>query len=180
MMIDLSILKDRWTIDGARAIFEQLVTQCVRANHPTARAIRPDPGDEGVDTFVGEFDKDVRIWQAKYFCEGIGDSQQRQIRESWKACRSSSFKERVTKWTLCVPCDLSIDEEKWWQGWKAKESRNAGFPIDLWTKSQFATFSTWKGLDAVFSFALQRGCEHGSVQEVIAAMKNPRPRPVEK
>lgn len=179
-MIDLSVLKDRWTVDGAREVFAQLVTQCVRANHPTARAIRPDPGDEGVDTFVGEFDKDVRIWQAKYFHDGIGESQQKQIRDSWKACRSSSFKDRVTMWTLCVPCDLSIEEEKWWQGWKAKESRSAGFPIDLWTKSQFATFSTWKGLDAVFAFALQRGCEHGTVQEVLAAMTKPPVRLVEK
>src|ERR1044071_2729709 len=179
-MIDFTVLKDRWTVEGARAIFAELVTQCVRANHPAARSIRPDPGDEGVDTFVGEFEKDVRIWQAKYFCDGIGESQQKQIRESWKACRSNSFKDSVTMWTLCVPCDLSIDEEKWWQGWKVKESKKAGFPIELWTRTHFATFSTRKGLDAVFAYALQRGCEHGSVQEVIAAMTKVRPRSVQK
>jgi hypothetical protein len=179
-MIDLSVLKDRWTVDGAREIFAQLVTQCVRANYPAARAIRPDPGDEGVDTFVGEFDKDVRIWQAKYFCDGVGASQQKQIRESWKACRSSSFKDRVTMWTLCVPGDLSMEEEKWWQGWKLRESKKAGIPIELWTKPHFSTFSTRKGLDTVFAFALQRGCEFSNVQEVITAMTRAFPRTLER
>lgn len=179
-MIDLSVLKDRWTQDGAREVFAQLVTHCVRSNHPGARAIRPDPGDDGVDTFFGEFDKDVRVWQAKYFCDGVGDSQRSQIRASWKACTSSSFGARVTLWTLCLPCDLSIDEEKWWQQWKAKEEKKAKIPIELWTKPNFASFSCRKDLEPLFSYALSRTGDFINAHQVIAAMNQVITRPVAK
>jgi hypothetical protein len=179
-MIDLSVMKHLWTEEGAREVFAQLVTQCVLANHPGARAIRPDPGDEGVDTFVGEFHSDVRIWQAKYFCNGIGESQQKQIRESWKACLKSSLAKRITHWTLCVPCDLSIDEEKWWQGWRAREAKNAKVPIDLWAKPHFTSFNARPGLADVFRVAMQRNEVIATAADAVAAMGTILPRQVEK
>ena len=109
-MLDLSVLKNLWTEDGARAVFADLVTHCVRANHPGARAIRPNPGDEGVDTFCGEFETGVRVWQAKYFPDGVDGSQQGQIRESWKTAINSSYAAKMQLWTLCIPCELSMEE----------------------------------------------------------------------
>src|SRR5690349_12955622 len=102
-MIDLRVLRDRWTEDGGRAIFAQLVTHCVRDVYPGAQAVRPDPGDEGLDTFVGDFDGELRVWQAKYFPDGVGESQREQIRKSWKACIESSHFSDVASWTLCLP-----------------------------------------------------------------------------
>lgn len=179
-VIDLSILKNHWTLDGAREVFAQLVTQCVRSNHPGARAIRPDPGDEGVDTFFGEFNKDVRVWQAKYFPDGIGESQQKQIRDSWKTCRTSSIANRMTLWTLCVPCDLSIEEEKWWQKWKAAEQKKTKIQIELWTKPTFTSFSRRSDLTAVFSFALNKQSQHATAAQVVSAMKTAVARPIKK
>ena len=78
-MLELRVLRDLWTEPGARRIFEQLVTHCVRAQYPSAVSIRPNPGDEGIDTLVGDFE---RVYQAKFFCDSIGKSQQAQIRNS--------------------------------------------------------------------------------------------------
>ena len=169
-MIDLSVLKDKWTEEGAREIFAQLVTHCVRANEPGARPIRPDPGDEGVDTFAGEFSTGVRVWQAKYFMSGIGQSQQAQIRDSWKTCIESSYAKRLVSWTLCIPCELSIDEQKWWEQWKAKELKKQKVPMDIWTRTMFTGFSVRKGLSPIFACALSRSGEFATVADVISAM----------
>jgi hypothetical protein len=179
-LIDLRVMRDRWMEDGAREVFAQLVTMCVRSNYAGARAIRPNPGDEGVDTFVGDFDHHVKVWQAKYFCDGVGESQQKQIRDSFKACMNSSFASKVKLWTLCVPCDLSIDEEKWWQGWRTKMSRQFSLAIDLWTKTHFVGFSRQKDLERVFAFALLREGTFQSAKDVIGAMINALPRRLER
>lgn len=179
-MIDLRVMRDRWTEDGAREVFAQLVTMCVRSNYAGARAIRPNPGDDGVDTFVGEFGQDVKVWQAKYFCDGLGDSQQKQIRASFKTCMSSSFAPRVKLWTLCVPCDLSIDEEKWWQMWRAKAARKHPVAIELWTRTHFTGFSRQKDLERAFSYALLRAGDFESADTAIAAIVNSLPRRLER
>lgn len=179
-MLDLSVLKNLWTEDGAREVFAQLVTHCVASNHPGARAIRPDPGDEGVDTFAGEFGTGVRVWQAKYFPDGIGESQQKQIRESWKAALKSSYRPRLLLWTLCVPCELSIQEQRWWEKWKGEQVKKTEVPIELWTKSMFTSFSVRKELAEIFACALKQVGNFATVEAVKAAMRKCVARPVHK
>ena len=86
-MADLRVLRHLWTEDGTRSIFASLVTHLVFHRHGSGATVRPDPGDEGLDTIVGDFGDRLRVFQAKYFCERIQESQQRQIRDSWKTCR---------------------------------------------------------------------------------------------
>lgn len=170
-MLDLRILRDRWTEDGAREVFAELVTHCVRSVAPGAFAVRPDPGDEGLDTFVGEFAGDLHVYQAKYFCDGVGDSQRGQIRKSWKACHDSPRFKHVVAWTLCVPVELSTDEHDWWQGWRRRESTAKNCQIELWTKSRFEAFSCRPELRPIFDHALERGTSHGTVGDVLTGMR---------
>jgi hypothetical protein len=174
-LIDLRIIRDRWTEEGAREIFAQLVTHCVRSTEPNAEGVRPDPGDEGLDTFVGAFDGDLKVWQSKYFCDGIGNSQKAQIRNSWRACVESPRFSNVVAWTLCLPIDLSPDEHSWWQKWKAKESAKHGVSIELWAGTRFKGFSAVPSLVPVFNQALSRGVDHVSVDEVVAGMRGASP-----
>lgn len=167
--MDLRVLRDLWTEEGSRSVFAALVTQCARAQHPSARSIRPDPGDEGVDTYVGEFDGELRVYQAKYFCDGVGSAQQAQIRESWKQCVERQ--KNLVLWTLCLPIDLSVPETKWWQRWKKRASESSGIHIELWSKDDFVAFSTRSDLASIFDLALNRGVKHGTAEEVIAAMQ---------
>jgi hypothetical protein len=88
----------------------------VAVEYKTATEIRPDPGDWGIDVIVGSLAESILIWQSKYFYEKIGDSQKRQIRESFasamKHAKDNDY--RVDAWTLCVACELSAPEKKWW------------------------------------------------------------------
>jgi len=68
------------SIDGARADFQQMIAQLVRASTPSVRTVAANPGDWGIDVFVGSLADEIVVWQSKYFIAGVGDAQQRQIR----------------------------------------------------------------------------------------------------
>ena len=170
-MIDLRVLRDLWTEDGARSVFAELVTQSVRSIYPSARAVRPDPGDEGLDTFVGEFDDDMRVYQSKYFCDGVGKSQQAQVRESWNTCINSSYFSRVVLWTLCIPIEMSVPELNWWFGWRKRESQKHNCRIELFSKTDFVSYFGRPDLAPIFEIALQRGVRHQDPDAAISAMR---------
>lgn len=125
---------------GARARFQGLVTQLVRLKHPTikAREIRPAPGDGGIDTFAGDIDGELLVWQSKCV-QSIGASQRKQIRESFEAIINTCSTEdsRLAAWTLCIPCSMSLEETRWWQTWKRKAERLHHVAIELWDGSEF-------------------------------------------
>jgi hypothetical protein len=121
-----------------RERFERLVTAVVREIHPTARSVRANPGDWGIDTFVGELSRGtIAVWQSKYFIDGVGRVQQADIRNSFaslqKAADGHGFK--VAGWTLAVPTDLDGPATKWWDRWKSKNQRETGIVIELWPGS---------------------------------------------
>jgi hypothetical protein len=170
-MLDLRVLRDRWTEEGARTVFAQLVTQCVKSIYPSAREIRPNPGDEGIDSFVGNFDGDTKVYQSKYFCDCIGDSQKKNIRESFNTCVKSTEFSTPVLWTLCVPIDLDIREEKWWQNWKQKKIKEHGFQIELWSKTDFVRFRAQPDLKPIFNFALNQVPEGIDLDTALVKLK---------
>ncbi|WP_431813075.1 hypothetical protein [Kocuria sp. cx-455] len=121
--------------DGGRVLFQRMLSALIAVEYTTATDIRPDPGDWGIDVMVGSLADSIMIWQAKYFYEKIGDSQKRQIRDSFASAmkHAKANKYRVDAWTLCVACELSAPEKKWWDK-KVKEWTKI-FPdvqFDLW------------------------------------------------
>ena len=120
---------------GGGERFERMITAIVREIHPTARAVRANPGDWGIDTFVGELSSRTNaVWQSKYFINGVGNAQRADIRKSFasvlKAAEANDF--AVKSWTLALPVDLDGPETKWWDGWRKKTQRERGVVIDLW------------------------------------------------
>lgn len=156
-MLDLKVLRDLWTEPGARHVFELLVTQCVRSTYPTATTVRAAPGDEGIDTIYGTFGKSLHVWQSKYFPDGIGEDQKKQIRSSFKRCMEGPSGEDVDKWTLCVPCALSMPERRWWQGWKRRNEKKHDIQIEMWAHDAFVAFHSKPDLARVFQRAMRRG-----------------------
>jgi hypothetical protein len=124
------------SVDDGRVKFERLVTDIVKVIHPTAREIRPNPGDWGIDTFVGDLDGSiVSVWQSKFFLEQIGDSQKSQIRDSYASVVKEGKKNGFTvdSWTLCIPSTMTPDVAQWWDRWKKKKSREDSVSIGLWS-----------------------------------------------
>lgn len=129
------------SIEGARSDFEQMVTQLVASTLPGVRRIEADPGDWGIDAFVGSLDDGgtAAIWQSKFFVDGVGESQKQQIRNSFDAAISAAVENgyELTSWILCLPCSLSPLATKWWDGWsKRKARKHPGLIIELWDETQ--------------------------------------------
>ncbi len=120
---------------GARERFEELVTAAVKVIHPSARAVEANPGDWGIDTFVGVLSRGtVGVWQSKYFIAGVGDTQKADIRDSFKSVRESAEKHGfgVASWTLAIPVDMDAPTTNWWDGWKKRTESQTGVAIELW------------------------------------------------
>ncbi|MCX7748571.1 MAG: hypothetical protein N2645_17035 [Clostridia bacterium] len=148
--IDFRILIQRaGNIDGARILFQRLITSIVRLKYKDACEVRPSQGDWGIDVLVGNLAESIFVWQSKYFIDGIDDSQKNQIRDSFKTLMDKSKEKgfKVNYWTLCVPCSLSANERKWWDNWSKKASKEYDVPIEL--KDESALRSELETSDAI-------------------------------
>jgi hypothetical protein len=129
-LIDLQLI---FGVAGAREKFEDLASQLVRNEQPDADKVRIVQGDGGIDVYVGELSGSdgTEVYQCKFFPQGIDDAQKKQIRESFARCRDST-KFRTRKWTLCLPIDLSLDEKRWFEEWRAKQASSGIAIEDPW------------------------------------------------
>jgi hypothetical protein len=125
---------------GARDRFEDFVVATVKSVRPSARPIRANPGDWGIDAYIGSLaDGDIGIWQAKYFPGVFGDGQKDQVRESYASAKKSAAKHgyRILTWTLCIPQDLDGPAQQWWDTWAAAAVSADGITIELWNLTEF-------------------------------------------
>jgi hypothetical protein len=124
--------------EGARARFQSLTAQLVGVQHPTVRQIQANPGDWGIDCFVGLLVDIVAIWQAKFLIDGVGPDQQQEIRESFDQALAKARDEGyvVEAWTLCIPVSFDAKTTKWWDGWKRRKESDLGISIALWDETR--------------------------------------------
>jgi len=124
--------------EGARETFERLIAQLVRLQYRSVRKVEANPGDWGLDVIVGEIDGLISVWQSKFFIDGVGKSQQAQIRESFDQliAQAATRGFSVDVWTLCIPVDLDGASLQWWTGWKRRKSRETGVRIELWDRTE--------------------------------------------
>jgi hypothetical protein len=128
-------LYDAGNEGAARVRFQMLITDLVRVSHGAATEVAgPGGQDWGIDTYVGRLDDSVVVWQSKFFLKWRGEDQRGQVRESFKYLLAKATAEgfAVSAWTLCVPCLLSPDEQKWFDGWAGRQKRDHGVTITLW------------------------------------------------
>ncbi len=106
--------------EGARAAFEKACESLIRMIHPGAQQVRANPGDDGVDIYVGSLGLEpIDVYQCKWHLEQVEDSQKGQIRDSFRtAVNSPNFK--MKRWFLCLPKVLDLAEHKWWATFREK------------------------------------------------------------
>lgn len=129
------------SIEGARTDFEQMIAQLLDAILPGVRRVEANPGDWGIDAFIGSLDEGgtAAIWQSKLFLDGVSASQKGQIRESFNAAVTAAADNgyRISSWILCLPCSLDAPATRWWDGWKKRTARgHPGLIIDLWDETK--------------------------------------------
>ncbi|MCK5291164.1 MAG: hypothetical protein KAR39_03990 [Thermoplasmata archaeon] len=162
---DFGRLVDKYTRNAARYVFELLVQDLVITEMPDAKAIRPNPGDSGIDAFVGTYGNMLTVFQSKFFIEGLKNSQKDQIRRSFQ--RVYSDKDTTpTNWILVIPIDLDLEEQKWFDQWKRKQD----IDIDYWGATRL------RALLAKYPWFIERYFKTGTeainakVIEVLTAM----------
>jgi hypothetical protein len=138
-MINFAVHQVRAGRAGASEDFEHMLGLLVRATSGgEARLVFANPGDWGIDVLVGDLNGSVSVWQAKYFVQGVGGSQQDQIRSSFasavRAAKSHGYV--LDRWVLCIPVSLDGPATQWWQGWKARQERSSGVVMELWDETR--------------------------------------------
>jgi hypothetical protein len=129
------LLYEAGTEAGARSVFQMFVTDRLAVRYAAANEVAgPGGGDWGIDTYVGRLDDTVAVWQLKFFLDWKGEDQRDQVRDSFNQLMGKVSGEQfhVDAWTLCVPCILPPAEQKWFDGWAAKNRRTHKVRIDLW------------------------------------------------
>lgn len=131
-----SLEKQLKLFDSGR--FEELCGQLVNRDFPESRHVEGAGGDKGIDIFVGELNKvaraqsgsKLRVWQAKFFRDGVKSKQRKQAEHSL---------ERVIEqyepdfWTLCVPVNLSTQAQEWFESLKVQ---HPNMVLDVWQASE--------------------------------------------
>ena len=130
------LVVDAGTEEGARPMFARLVIDLVHLQHPSVRDVLENPGDWGIDAYVGSLDEgtSVFVWQSKYFIHGVKKAQRPQIIESFDSCMTAASAEgfTVTAWTLCFPESMDGTTSKWWDSWRKEMEAKHKLTIELW------------------------------------------------
>lgn len=134
--IDFRFLETRFSGPaGARDAFERLVADIVGIIHPDVQEIQANPGDWGIDAFVGDLGKggEAHIWQSKYFIDGFSSTQQGDVRSSYKSAQKAAREHgyKIASWTLCIPCELDGPMLTWWNGWQKRTSKADDLTMSL-------------------------------------------------
>jgi len=90
--------------------FEKMCRQLVLLENPAATPVKANPGDEGLDSFVGVIDGVVKAFQFKHFPNGFAKSQRDQTR---KSLVNVIKKHNPKKWTLLASTDLDPKTLRW-------------------------------------------------------------------
>ncbi len=123
---------------GAPADFEQMLGLLVGVTTGLKSSlVFANPGDWGIDVLVGDLNGRITAWQAKYFVNGVGRSQQQQIRDSFATVIAKAAEHGYTleRWVLCVPASMDTRTTQWWQAWKAEQELATGVIVDLWDET---------------------------------------------
>jgi hypothetical protein len=101
-----------WTmISGEQA--ETLLSNLIYNEHPTAVRVRPSQGDLGIDVLipVGEGGEPFDVRQINKFAENLGDSEKRQIKNSFRRFLVGVGRGKVpaADWYLVMPIDPTVN-----------------------------------------------------------------------
>ncbi|MFJ5269304.1 hypothetical protein [Streptomyces sp. NPDC088358] len=127
------------SVDGARAHFEEMIQDLVGMIHPDFSTVDANPGDWGIDAYVGSLvEGEANVWQSKYFIDGFDKSQQKQVRESYEQALACAKREgyELATWTLCFPRNFDAPNEQWWTAWKKRKEKSDGVKIELWNQAR--------------------------------------------
>ncbi|MFY0652495.1 MAG: hypothetical protein JXQ96_10700 [Cyclobacteriaceae bacterium] len=130
MARDFDYLLKKHGKEGARQIFEDVCAKVFKMEYENAHQVQCNPGDEGIDVFVGNFAKKIKVFQCKCFFYPLEETQKSQIKNSFKKAIGSKEYE-MEEWHLCIPKIMTIEDLKWWSKWKKDKEKSHKIKIGL-------------------------------------------------
>lgn len=128
-----------YSVAGARDKFEDLCEQILKVQYPNlaVNKVEASGGDGGLDIVIGDLlpDNPITCYQCKWFVDNLGDSQKKQIRDSFK---TAIEKNKIKKWILAIPKNFTKADLKWWATFKNKRASEE-LEIDLITGNELIT-----------------------------------------
>ncbi|QJD82061.1 hypothetical protein [Cohnella herbarum] len=132
MDMDFKRLIDLYGQPGARDEFQNVCyTMLQRKFNENVHKMRENPGDEGIDIYVGDFSQPIDVYQCKFL---LNDLKYQQINNSFeKAITNTNYK--IKSWTLMIPKDMDIKERTKWTSWKKERETKYNIKINLFDQS---------------------------------------------
>ena len=87
--------------------FNEMCNQLIKAEYPNSKPVEGSGGDEGIDSFLGDFDGLIKVFQYKFFLRPIRNPQQNQIKQSLLTAKE---KHSLTEWVLVIPRNFTPRE----------------------------------------------------------------------
>lgn len=131
--------QDALTKGGARAQFQLLVTDLVKVQTPGASTVEgPGGRDWGIDTYAGRLSGGIAIWQSKFILDWDDKGPQAEVRDSFRKSLAKAEEKGYTlrAWTLCVPCVLAPDQQRWFDGWAQRTKSSTKVKIEIWNGAE--------------------------------------------
>lgn len=119
--------------DSKQENFSSLCNRLIIIQNPSAKPVDGKGGDQGLDTFVGNFNGECHAYQHKYFIDRVGRSQRRQVEESLAAVLKHH---KPISWTLMLPINFNPDEIRWFQ---LLQKKHDPLPMDWWGKDKLCS-----------------------------------------
>ncbi len=120
---------------GSKA--ENFALMCMRlilVEWPEANPVEGKGGDQGLDTYIGEINGEIKVFQFKYFCDRIHKNQKAQIKRSLKTALRYHH---LFSWTLVLPIDMNLTEQKWFQD---VYKEHAPLQMEWWGETKLHNF----------------------------------------
>lgn len=114
---------------GAAEKFEGACYNMLKHKHPylNVNRIRENPGDEGVDVYVGDFNDRIDVYQCKFY---MNELHYQSINKSLERAVNNKYY-KLKEWYLLIPKRLDIKESKTWFNWKKKKEEEHSIKINL-------------------------------------------------
>ena len=126
---DFKYFIEKYGEKGAPEKFEGACYNVLKHKYPyiNVNRIKENPGDEGIDIYVGDFNKPIDVYQCKFYMNELHYAGINQSLE--KAVNNKYYK--LNEWYLLIPKRLNIKESKIWSDWKERKEREHSIKIHL-------------------------------------------------
>lgn len=126
---DFRYFIERYGEKGASEKFEGACYNMLKHQYPyiNVNRMRENPGDEGIDIYVGDLNEPIDVYQCKFFMNELHYGNINKSLE--RAVYNKNYK--LNEWYLLVPKRLNIQEDKTWSIWKKRKEEEYSIKIHL-------------------------------------------------